>query len=179
MNWYIVKNNPDIYHCLNLINRADNPTLNFFWGYEHLKDSSVPETYVPVRVELELREQEGDFPCPPCSLPTITLTDRTKDLLGSMISERNILLPVLCGSEFFYVVRAEEIECLDYSHSIVNRYYNGTVQAIKEFSFKEKPLVDKHIFRLPEIKRYLFVSDQFKKCVEDNNLKGLVFIKIA
>jgi hypothetical protein len=179
MTWYIVQTDPDIYHCLNIADQADCLMVNFFWGYEHLKNPSIPEVYVSVDVELELREQEGDFPCPPCSLPTFTLTDKTKDLLNSIISDCTILLPIMCGSKTLYIVRPEDIACLDYSRSVVDRYSNGAVRDVEKFYFVKEDLVGKHIFRLPEIKRYTFVSSQFKQCVESNNLTGLIFREIV
>ena len=71
------------------------------------------------------------------------------------------------------------IDCIDFSEAIPIRAYSGVITRFKKYSFKEKLIENEHIFKIPEQKiTAVFVSDEFKRQVEQNKLKGFEFIEV-
>ncbi|MHC4404884.1 MAG: SMI1/KNR4 family protein [Planctomycetota bacterium] len=67
------------------------------------------------------------------------------------------------------------IDCLDPKRSQFNYFSSGGVYRVERYVFRESLLEGKHIFRVPEARSTVIVSEEFKAAVENAGLVGLDF----
>jgi len=83
------------------------------------------------------------------------------------------------GLQYFIIHVMEEIDALDEEKSEVSCNDGGGIHRVSrvfKYALKEDLIQGKHIFRLPlESGSDLLLSEEFRKTVESNNLKGLIF----
>ena len=88
-------------------------------------------------------------------------------------------LPIIhpTGKPYYIIHVMETVDCLVEDKSEVRRrQYDGRILQIYKYAFKYNLLVGKHIFKLPFMSgSKLLIDDEFRKAVEQNGLKGLVF----
>jgi hypothetical protein len=83
-------------------------------------------------------------------------------------------------SEYSIIKATNIIDCLDYSKSDVFRYQEiGRVLWVNKYVFREELIKGEHLFAIPEIKFNILVSQEFKDCVEKNDLEGLLFQQVV
>lgn len=100
----------------------------------------------------------------------------------------NILNPYLKGhtqvfrlknqDDVLYVINVTDIiDCLDYDKSEIKRFpSSGRVMKVIEYSFHKDKLKNATIFKLPEfVKTTCYVTEEFKKATEENNIKGFKY----
>lgn len=100
----------------------------------------------------------------------------------------NILKPYLKGhAQIFrlkhrdgvlYVINVTDvIDCLDYDKSEIKRFpSSGRVMKVIKYAFHRSRLKNTTIFKLPEfVKTTCYVTEEFKKVTEENNIKGFKF----
>ena len=103
-------------------------------------------------------------------------------ILVPIIHDSVEFLPVKCETRNLFVVNVlRVIDCLDHDHSrLVKSPSTGKVLMIDQYSFYDGCTDNHNIFKIPEmLTNHVFVSDEFKATVEDNNLGGLLFIRVA
>jgi hypothetical protein len=110
--------------------------------------------------------------------PAISL--RASTILEPYIANTVELLPLNTYIGPYFLLNVDWVDCLDVSHSIVRRFRTGRIMDVESYSFRWEKLDNIHIFHIPELAMSkLFVSDVFKKIVEDNNLGGLAFYPVT
>ena len=100
----------------------------------------------------------------------------------------NILNPYLKGHTQVFIKKNQEavlyvinvtdvIDCLDYDKSEIKRFpSSGRVMEVIKYSFHKDRLKNATIFKLPEfVKTACYVTEEFKKATEENNIKGFKF----
>ena len=85
-----------------------------------------------------------------------------------------------CDSgEFVMLKITNVVDCLDYTRAEVKRFpSSGRVMQVISYAFKKDRLDNKIIFRIPEQTSRVYASQQFKDCVEKNQLEGLIFSEV-
>lgn len=117
------------------------------------------------------------------------------DISGNVLSEKakNVLKDVLKDNVELIVMQAEEeelylmnvfnlIDALDYELSEISYGPSGLALAVKKYVFKPDVVKENDIFNIYLKGRVygtnIFVSDKFKKIVEENNLTGFSFTEV-
>ena len=68
------------------------------------------------------------------------------------------------------------IDCIDYDNAEYKSLPDGKIMFFTKYAFIEDKVKNQHIFKIPEFKTSrFFVSDEFKKRVEDTGMKGFEF----
>ena len=69
------------------------------------------------------------------------------------------------------------IDCLNYDKSELKRFSSsGRVMKVIKYAFKTNKLANEIIFKLPEFPKSIsYVTEEFKKTVEENDIKGFKF----
>lgn len=123
----------------------------------------------------------GDFPS--LYIGTPVFSKRAWLALQPLIGDSVEALPILYpDSTTYYTMNVLEIvDCLDVANSEISRNgVTGNVSWIHRFSFKRDKLRGKHLFKIPEAPSlFVFVSDDFKRIVEEHNLRGLKFKSVG
>lgn len=146
------------------------------------------ENWHPLRLELwegepgkrkkEERKPNADFMGTGLLLDAIS--GRAKSLLESLIVNQVEFLLLETPVRPYYGLHVKYVDCLDAKHSAVVRFKSsGRIMEVEKYAFHWDRLEGVNIFRLPELGlSRLFVSDEFKRIVEDNGLTGLEFYPI-
>ncbi len=123
---------------------------------------------------------EGDFPTLMDFGRIPVVSQRAWDVLKPLIGGVCELLPIVYpgGKPFFLLHVMKTIDALGEARSRVRRSKIGDcrITRIFEYAFHEDRLAGQHIFKLPLASGgELFIDDEFRRTVEENGLKGLLF----
>ena len=126
------------------------------------------------RMEPEKNNPLGDAP----SFAFPIYSSRAINILSNIIQDSVELLPLMCDEgEFSAVNIVNVIDAVDYQNSFFKTFRDGKrIMRFIDYSFIKEAVADNNIFKITdEVKNSGFVSETFKKKVEDNELKGFVF----
>lgn len=127
-----------------------------------------PYQVEPIENNLELGDAPG-FTIP-------VFSQKACDVLMPLISHDVEFLPLLCSRGNFFAVNVIKVlDVIDYSNSIFRKYSDGKrIMTFQKYSFRScNALNESNIFKIiDEPTRRAFVSEQFKKTIEENELKG-------
>jgi hypothetical protein len=124
--------------------------------------------------EGEAEKPVGDFP----SFIPLAISSKALDTLHPLIKDNVEVLDLISDVGKFCALNVFVYDCLDHSSSVFKRFTDGGIMRVETYAFRAGCLEGKHIFRLPEIWTYTFASNEFKRVVEENDLKGLLFYKV-
>jgi hypothetical protein len=122
---------------------------------------------------------EGDFPSLSnfCEIPIFSR--RAWEVLSPIVGASCEALPIRhpSGSPFLLIHVLETIDCLDRGKSEFRCYSSGTrIMNITRYGLNIERLQGRHIFKLPyQDGRDLLIDDEFRRVVEANQLRGLLF----
>jgi len=163
-------------------------TETYFAVKEMLKSgASFHEQWNPMKVQLwegdkgykrkEKKKPVADF-MSTTLMPLVSLRGRKK--IETLIANRVEFLPFETPVGPYYGLHVRYVDCLDIERAEVLRYKSsGRVMEVTKYAFRWERLEGIHIFRLPELgTSRLFVSDEFKRKVEENGLTGLLFYPV-
>ena len=100
------------------------------------------------------------------------------DILFPLISESVEILPVdFSGTVFYGLNVITVLDAIDYAKSEYKTFRDGKrIMAFQKYCFKSDVVKNVHIFKITDEKtRRAFVSEQFKRKVEETNLTGFCF----
>ncbi len=155
---------------------------------ERLKTYPFPDKWELLSLELwegekgkkreEKRKPVADFMA--TGLLMDAISPRARILLEPLITTQVEFLPVETPVGPYYGLHVKYVDCLDVDHAEVVRFKSsGRIMEVIKYAFYWERLEDIHIFRLPELGlSRLFVSDEFKRVVEENGLTGLLFYPV-
>jgi hypothetical protein len=165
----------DVYDSLYYINDNDYRIVWHFLEGQHYEQA--PTFWQPICVGIEPMAKKGEFP----SLSTaLVFSDKALKVLMPLIKNSIDLLPLQCNSNHYTIIKVHDVvDCLDYSRAVVRKFpSSGRIMEIISYSFKYECINNKNIFKIPEIKTRVFVSQKFKDFVENNHLEGLIFREV-
>lgn len=106
------------------------------------------------------------------------LNERSYKILYPYIKNEVQIFKIKSENDNLYVVNITNIiDCLDYDKSKIKRFpSSGRVMRVIKYVFKIEKLKNATIFKLPEFPKGIsYVTEEFKKVVEENNIKGFKF----
>jgi hypothetical protein len=138
------------------------------------KTKPVARSWVAPTVKLSSasKGKMGDFPSLGPGAYTVC-SEKAWNLLRPLIGSEVELLPIgkLSGQNFYIIHVLAEIDALDQTKSKFF-IFEGERGGILEYVFHDGAIEEKHIFRIPEALDRVFISEAFKKIVDDNGLVG-------
>jgi hypothetical protein len=162
------------YDSLYCIDENGYRVIRHFLGYRPY--DKAPDSWQPIRVAIDKMDKQGEFP----ALSTaIVFSSKALQILKPLTENSVEFLPLECDSGEFVMLKPTSIDCLDYDRAEVRRFpSSGRVMDVLSYAFKTNNLGNKTIFKIPEQKARVYVSQEFKDCVESNKLEGLIFVEI-
>ena len=106
------------------------------------------------------------------------LNERSYKILYPYIKNEVQIFKIKSENDNLYVVNITNIiDCLDYDKSKIKRFpSSGRVMRVIKYAFKIEKLKNATIFKLPDFPKGIsYVTEEFKKVVEENNIKGFKF----
>lgn len=156
--------------------------------FDTLEGQSVINTWNTVVMEVEETQEKGDFP----SFDVPVLSEKAWNVLQPLIQNDVEALPITVEKEYFgemggtyYALNILSIvACLDEEKSEFYRYSHGGIMEVTKHVFLPEKLEGIHIFKIMAegavFSHYdFYISEDFKNLVEQNNLKGLFFLKVS
>ena len=177
MNLYQLRPDPDLFNGLLLEDQDWNLPLR-------LKGQRMADSWRPLPVKSQLahdgrraRNQEGDYPSLGGIIPV--LNRRSLDVLRPLIESAVEILPLAHPTLELYAIHVLDVlDCVDYDRAEYTRYSDGDrgVNQILRYAFRPGTLDNRHIFKIKQFEvSFPFVSEEFKRRVEDNGLLGFEF----
>jgi len=179
MNLYLLNTDVNQYAGI----RCDDPDdveSNYVFDSYYASDSLIKSWQPPhaIRIAYDWMK-EADFLGSFDHANSPVMNERAWAVLKPLIGYCCEALPIIHpnGLQYFIIHVMEEIDALDEERSESTRNdVTGRVNQILKYALKEDLIQGKHIFRLPlESGSDLLLSEEFRKTVESNNLKGLIF----
>lgn len=108
----------------------------------------------------------------------ILLSGEAISVLAAYLRDSCELLPVICDEGDFSIVNVTAVlDCIDYERAVFEKSgTSGRVLWFDRYAFLPDKIGNHDIFKISEFPRSrIFVTDQFKKVVEENGITGLGF----
>lgn len=122
---------------------------------------------------------QGDFP--PIYSGLMAISEKALDVYKDAFNQNTKYLPIDCNDNTkYYLLDIPLIDCLDYETSVIDYLKSEPTKilGIDGFAFKLEMVADEIIFRIPESKARIFVTDQFIDKAKAAGLKGIRFNKV-
>ncbi len=153
-------------------------------GYKSYMFDGVPvkerkfDKIYPSKYKDEIDKPIGDVFS--VEISSFILNEKSYKVLYPYLKNHSQVFKIKSDSKIFYVVNVTDIiDCLDYEKSELKRFpSSGRIMRVIKYVFKEEKIKDTVIFKLPGIgfvNSHSFVTEEFKKVVEENNIKGFKF----
>jgi hypothetical protein len=119
----------------------------------------------------------GDFPH--FFGDVLLLSTRAKAILQDLMAPSGEFLEMKYGNESVYAFNVTNvIDVLDENKSEVKRFKSsGRIMSIERYEFIPHLLEDQVIFKIPQQKVRIYVTDKFVKRVNEHGLVGLEFVE--
>jgi hypothetical protein len=178
MNIFIL--DPDCNRYQNLVfpSKGDWAILRQFGGRNLLPSWTAPVVEV-------LRDKKFNRNLPPSDFPTLSpgvpvFSSRAVSVLNDILLGNGEILPLSCSEGEYYAFNVTTfIDALDESNSEVERFKcDGRIMQINKYVFLGDGLGGATIFKIPESRMNIFVTDIFRKKVIDNGLTGFKFVNV-
>lgn len=189
-NWMYIPDS-DHHQTLALVDHERDGYLLHKDNFRLGKPIPEPLPTIPVVYEKELQElsksqrklarqgklPRGDFP----SLYGIEVifSERALQMLWPLIQNSVQIVPLQCEEEKLYLIHTTNtIDVLDRAQSKIKwlpDYEEKIVFQVDHYVFHEERIGGETIFKVPEMFTSTFVSDTFRKAVEEHGLKGLLW----
>ncbi|RTE02241.1 imm11 family protein [Paenibacillus whitsoniae] len=107
-------------------------------------------------------------------------TDHAVQILNDFLEGIVQILPLEHNSKKLNAINVTNlVDCLNVDRSVIRSAANGIIIQIKKYTFFQEPLLNQHIFKIPQQKSApVFVSDQFRERVIETKLRGFEFTEV-
>lgn len=117
----------------------------------------------------------------PVEVSAVVVSEKCYKLIAPYIKGSVQVLNARSQSEKLYVLNVTKvIDCLDKENSRLKLFpSSGRIMDIEEYVLYQDRLKDAFIFKIPEeVRTHPFVTDEFKKIIEQNDIKGFKFVPV-
>jgi hypothetical protein len=146
-----------------------------------LHDQPVPLRWVPVEVEWlderdSLRKPVAEFP----SFGGIpAFRQKALEALKDLLEPNGVILPLqMTGESVFAYKVTHEVDALDEDRSDLTRFSTGRIMGVQRFAFFADSIDGAPIFKVPQLRSYVFVTDTFAERVRRSGLTGFVLDEV-
>ena len=151
-------------------------------GYKSYMFDAVPvkertfDKIYPSKYKDEIDKPIGDVFS--VEISSFILNEKSYKVLYPYLKKHSQIFKIKSDNKIFYVVNVIDIiDCLNYDESELKYFSSsGRVMDVEKYVFKTEKLKNATIFKLPEFPKSIsYVTEEFKKAVEENNIKGFKF----
>lgn len=170
MKIWILDCDVDNYENLTWKKELDIDFIQSFNGTEKIKN------WNPVTVKRMYDREFSNTPGLSSHIPVFD--EKAISVLSDLLIKDAEILPLDCEDANFYAINVIKVlDCIDYEKSAYKTFRDGKrIMRFTKYAFKEKEVAGVNLFKIQEepLKRP-FVTEEFRKRVIDNNLKGFKF----
>ncbi|MCX7748253.1 MAG: hypothetical protein N2645_15405 [Clostridia bacterium] len=151
------------------IYKNEDDCSKVLWDYK-FEGNRIADRWIPLEVDVFKHKKRSDTPT--FSIPVLSkrAVDVYKDLIGDVVE----FLPLKYDKgDYFLVNVLDVVDCIDFDKAEFIPFESGRVMMFTKYAFKQDAVQGKHIFKIVELpKTEVFVSDEFKRIIEENKLIG-------
>ncbi len=105
---------------------------------------------------------------------------KTLDILRDLIEDTVEILPMEFKGTIWHGINVKRVlDAIDYDKAEITRFSDGQIMMFDKYAFRSEIVRDVPIFKIvDEPVGHVFVSDEFKKRVEESNLTGFKFLPV-
>jgi hypothetical protein len=180
MNVYQLHGDSENYQTLNVVHKEDGPFLLEYFTYRTLP----PSAWRPLQIRVWTDEGSGydGRMAPPSDYPQIgvmpVFSRRAVEELDDILKDNGTLLPLLFEGEeghYFAYDLTHVADSLDEAQSEVERFADGRVMHVVHYEFHPGKVVGETIFKIPQQRGRIYVTDSFVRRVNEGGLMGFSF----
>lgn len=163
----------DNYDHLKPVKGIDIDEIQTYDGRKKMADWQPIEV---VKLEPEKNMELSNAPRLFTSLPAFDSV--AKSVLENCCEEAVEFLPLISSYGDFWAVNVVRVlDCIDYEKAEYKKFkHSGKIMLFTKYAFKTEIIMKENIFKIIEQPlSSFFVSDEFKRLVEKNNLTGFLF----
>jgi hypothetical protein len=109
------------------------------------------------------------------STTSLFISEKKKKLIEDISNDNFTFLPIKYPDEIFYFVQFRNyLSCIDREKSFYTASRKTSYHSVEIFAFNQEVIKDQYLFIPPDY-RNLYATENFKKYVQEHNLKGLDF----
>jgi hypothetical protein len=175
MRVYQLAADADRYRPLTVVHEHD------FQKLSALHDQPIPLRWVPVQVEWlderdSLRKPIADFP----SFGGVLVFRQTAlDALEDLLESNGVILPLQMSGESVFAYKVTcEVDALDEDRCDLTRFSTGRIMGVQRFAFFPGSIDGVPIFKVPQLRSQVFVTDAFVERVREWSLTGFVLNQV-
>ena len=112
---------------------------------------------------------------------SVVVNEKCFNVISSHLQGNVQILPAQSESQRLYVLNVTTIiDCLDRKNSKLKLFQSsGRIMRVEEYAFHRELLDNVFIFKIPEeLHTHPYVTEDFKKLIEQNNIKGFKFVPV-
>jgi hypothetical protein len=177
MNVFILHADGDRYQNLVFTSKKDWAILRQFGKRDQLSSWPAPAVEVFRDDKFHRNLRPSDFPS---LMGALVFSVRAVNALQWLLRENGEILPLCCTEGEYYAFNlTTSIDALDESNSEVERFESsGSIMQINKYTFFADRLHGATIFKIPQSRAKIFVTDKFCQMVTDNGLLGFEFVNV-
>jgi len=123
---------------------------------------------------------ESDHPKLWNAMETMVISKQALNKLEVILSDGVEVIPLNCDNREYCILNILSIlDAVDYDNAEFERLSTGLIVGLEKYSFLLDKIGDNHIFKIlvndVVQETEIFVSDLFKKCIEEHELSGFKF----
>ncbi len=175
MHVFLLRPDVDTYRWLDLVDGSGFSLL------AALNDGPAGQAWTPLAAEwieddLNEGKPKSDFP----TLGTFPVfSQRAVDALLDLLVENGELLPLEVEDGKYYIYNVtRRLDALDEEQSELMRFSTGRIMNVMRYGFQRAKLQGAAIFKVPQIRGNVFVTEPFVRRVEEVRLTGLEFSEV-
>ncbi|MGA2404912.1 MAG: DUF1629 domain-containing protein [Syntrophobacteraceae bacterium] len=178
MNVFILDADGNQYQNLVFTAKNDWAILRQFDGRRLFASWTAPAVEVFRDDKFNRNLPPSDFPSLAPGVPVFSL--RAVNALQGLLRENGEILPLSCNEGEYYAFNVtKSIDALDEFNSQVKRFESsGRIMRILKYAFFGDRLGGATIFKIPQSRGNVFVTNRFRKIAMDNALLGFKFINV-
>ncbi len=166
----------DIYQFITVKDMDGHELLQFVDSLGTKRNTSE---WIPLKIQIHRNKRRKICDYPGFVVPVFS--EKAVDVIRDFLISKADILPLDCGDERYFLINVyNKVDCIDYDQAQYTKFDSGRVREFKKYAFKQEMLINEHIFKIPEIigKSMVFVSDEFRNRVINNDLIGFNFIEV-
>lgn len=169
MKYYSLSYNSEEFHSLTFKKNKDYKIIEKFNG------SSISPQSETIECLLFPSNKQGDFFYLASNI--LVFNQKVFDSLGDLIQFSGEIIPIQVNNEKLFALNVLKVlDCLDIKKSDISYFPEGNIMWVKNYVFLENCIGDSHIFKIKGVElKDIFVSEVFKKSVEEFDLQGIQF----
>ncbi|MGG0238073.1 imm11 family protein [Bacillus rhizoplanae] len=183
MKIYELRSSVDNYESFQLLN-FDQDHEKYFDGEFDLAEK-LSNSWGEILIECVEEGNQSDCPHFWGRNGVLLVSEKAKSVLEPLIGNNIEFLPLIHNvtNEFYYAINVlKQLDAIDNTKTVLKKLRSGLIVGCEKYSFIPQIVENENIFKVFLNKHVysisVFVSDEFRNTILENDLKGFEFVEV-